>query len=248
MEETIYKVKTASFEGPLDVLLGLIEKRKLFINEISLANITDDFIAYVQTIDKKDLSAYASFIAVAATLILIKSRSLIPNLELTSEEKEDIGSLERRLELYKLIKEIGRDIEERFGKQIIFPRLERDIELKVFAPDPQITQDAMLVGIQSVIQALPAPEEKKPEVLVLKVKSLEDTLQELLERVQSSIKMSFKSFSGNLGYAEGREQKVGVIVSFLAMLELVRQGIIDATQENDFEDIELESLNHQKAE
>lgn len=240
MDETIYKVKTASFEGPLDVLLSLIEKRKLFINEISLASITDDFLTYVRTLDKKDVEAYTSFIAVAATLILIKSRSLIPNLELTPDEQDDIGALERRLELYQLIKEIGVDIETRFGKHIIFPRLDTKLETKVFAPDPQITPTSMLANIFDAIKLIPVPEPPKPEVLVLKVKSIEETINDLMDRVTKSFKMSFREFSGSQGFARGKEEKVGTIVSFLAMLELVRQGFMDASQDNEFGDISIE--------
>jgi len=240
----LFSVKTQSFEGPLDVLLNLIEKRKLFINEISLASITDDYINYVKSLDKKNISLYASFISIAATLILIKSRSLIPNLNLTEEEKEDIGALERRLELYKLIKDIGIEISEKFGKQIIFPRLETKTQMKVFAPSAQISVASMHQNIKDVVNALPQEEVKKPEVVVLKVKSIEDTIQDLIGRVQASMKMSFRSFSSSHGYAKGKEEKVGVIVSFLAMLELVRQGLIDATQNQDFEDIELESIRN----
>lgn len=237
-----YKVKTLNFEGPFEVLLNLIEKRKLFINEISLATITDDYISYVKEVANKDLGQYAAFISIAATLILIKSRSLIPNLELTEEEKNDIGSLERRLELYQLIKEIGRDIEEKFGKEIIFGRLPNKIEIKVFAPDPQISQETMLTGIMDVVKALPEVEAPKPEVVVMKVRSLEETINDLIERVKVSVKMSFRDFSKGNGSGNRKEEKVGVIVSFLAMLELVRQGFIDAVQDNDFGEINLEKM------
>lgn len=242
MEESIYKVKTVGFEGPLDVLLSLIEKRKLFINEISLASITDDFLSYVRTLDKKDIESYTSFISVAATLILIKSRSLIPNLELTEDEKDDIGALERRLELYQVIKEIGVEIEVKFGKQIIFPRLEKRIETKVFAPDAQITKDSMLANIYDAIKLIPVPEAPKPEVLVLKVKSIEETINDLVERVTKSFKMSFREFSASQGYKNEKEHKVGTIVSFLAMLELVRNGFMEAFQNEQFEDISIEKL------
>lgn len=241
MEATTYQIKTGTFEGPLEVLLGLIEKRKLFINEISLATITDDFITYVHTLDRKDLDTYASFITVAATLILIKSRSLIPNLELSAEEEQDVSALERRLELYKLIKEIGVDIEAQFGKQIIFPRLETKIEMKVFAPDKAITIESIFANMQDVIKAIPEPEPVKPEVKVMKIKSLEDTINDVVERVTRAMKMSFKDLSSAVP-GEGKEKKVGVIVSFLAMLELVRNGFMHAEQEGDFADINLEKI------
>lgn len=248
MTETIYQVKTASFEGPLETLLNLIEKRKLFVNEISLASITDDFIQYVQQIDKKDIEVYASFISVAATLILIKSRSLIPNLELTAEEENDIGALERRLELYQLIKEIGIEIAEKFGKRIVFPRVERDIETKVFVPDAQISVASMHGGIKDVLSAMPEPEEQKPEVVVMKMRSLEETITDLLGRVKASMKMSFKEFSASGDYGSHKEKKVGVIVSFLAMLELVRQGFMDAFQDDHFADISLHALDESSKE
>lgn len=243
MTETTYNVKTAQFEGPMDVLLGLIEKRKLFINEISLASITDEYIGYVRTLDRRDIGAYAAFIGVAATLILIKSRSLIPNLELTAEEEHDIGALERRLELYKIIRDIGTDIEKQFGKKIIFPRLPTKLVVKVFAPDKGITTDVMQSLALGVLAAMPEAAPEKPEVVILKVRSLEDTIKDLVERMKTSMKMSFKNFSEGQGYSAGREQKVGVIVSFLAMLELVREGLIDAVQENEFDDINLHALS-----
>jgi segregation and condensation protein A len=242
VEDTLYKVKTTQFEGPLEVLLDLIEKRKLFINEISLASITDDFITYVHSLPRHDLDAYASFISVAATLILIKSRSLIPNLELSAEEEQDVSALERRLELYKLIKEIGVEIAEQFGKHIIFPRLENNIELKVFAPDVAITSNSMFANIQDVIKALPEDEVKKPEVAVMKIKSLEETISDVIERVTRAVRTSFRELSAAVP-GEGKEKKVGVIVSFLAMLELVRNGFMDASQENEFDDINLQKIN-----
>lgn len=241
MTEAAYHVKTASFEGPLEVLLNLIERRKLFVNEISLAAITDDYITYVRGLPRTDIESYAAFISVAATLILVKSRSLIPNLELSVEEESDITALERRLELYKLIKEIGVEIAEKFGKQIIFPRLERRIETEVFAPDAQITRESMCANIGDAMRLIPVPEDApKPEVVIMKVKSLDDMIGDLVERVNRSMKMSFREFSGAQGFKEGKEAKVGTIVSFLAMLELVRQGFMDAFQEGEFADISLE--------
>ena len=87
MEETRavseYRVKTGSFEGPLELLLNLVESRKLFINEISLAGVTDDFLSYARALPKNDLAELTSFLSVAATLILVKSRSLLPGFIVT---------------------------------------------------------------------------------------------------------------------------------------------------------------------
>src|SRR6185436_9963090 len=115
-----YKVKTHVFEGPLDLLLNLIESRKLFINEISLSKVTDDYVSYVRSFKELHIADITSFVLIAATLILIKSRSLIPNLELSDEEEAKIIDLEARLKMYQVIKEVGAEIKARFGKDIIY--------------------------------------------------------------------------------------------------------------------------------
>src|SRR3990167_1170009 len=107
-----YQVKTPVYEGPFDLLLNLIESRKLFINEISLSEVTNDYVAYTRSISDGKISETTAFIVIAATLILIKSKSLLPNMTLTDDEKNQIGNLEDRLALYKLIQDIGPYIKE----------------------------------------------------------------------------------------------------------------------------------------
>jgi len=96
-ETETYQIKTDAFEGPFHLLLSLIEERKFFINDLSLAQVTEDYLNYVNKLEKQDPSEISSFIVVAATLILIKSKSLLPNLNLTAEEEGDIRNLEDRL-------------------------------------------------------------------------------------------------------------------------------------------------------
>src|SRR3989344_4683582 len=109
-----FTIKQQHFEGPLDVLLDLIEKRKFFINDISLAKVADDYLAYIKALEKFPLADSANFVLVASTLVLIKSKSLLPNLELTTEEQGDIADLERRLVLYRRMKELSLGVKERF--------------------------------------------------------------------------------------------------------------------------------------
>lgn len=234
MEES-YKVKTEVFEGPLELLLDLIEKRKLFINEISLAKIADDYIGFVRQMERFPTAEIASFILVASTLILIKSKSLLPSLSLTDEEQSDISDLEDRLKLYQKIKELSGHIKNIFGKRIIFSRLQNKIIEPVFSPDSQITLKNILEAARDVLKNLPKPE-ALPKAVVKKIISLEEVIENLTERIKSGLKMSFRNFS-NIG----KQDKVTVIVSFLAMLELVKQGIIQATQEKLFEDIDMET-------
>jgi segregation and condensation protein A len=236
VESEVYKIKTTGFEGPFGLLLNLVEERKLFINEISLAQVTEDYLNYVNSLNNLSPAEISSFIIVAATLILIKSRSLLPNLNLTQEEEGDIKNLEDRLKLYELYTKLSKNLKENFGQKIIFAPLERKNDFLVFLPDDQITKDSMMSFASNVLGRIP----KKvflPNVEVKKVVSIEEMINKLTERIQSSLKMNFREFAGE---AQTKEERVFVIVGFLAMLELVRNGILCAVQENNFEDIIIE--------
>jgi len=234
MSETAFKIKTEVFEGPLDLLLNLIEKRKLFINDIALAKVADDYIAYLQSLEKFPIAQSADFLVIASTLLLIKSRSLLPNLSLTEDEQKDIGDLEKRLKIFQRIKELSVHVKKAFGQDIIFYPEQRIIP-PVFSPDQTMTKESFLTAILTVIKALPKVE-NIPKAIVRKVISLEEMITNLTQRVQSSIKLSFREFA-----KVGKEERVNVIISFLAMLELVKQGIVNVRQENHFDDIEMET-------
>ena len=122
MKEGSYTVKTAVFEGPLDLLLELVTKRKLFVNDVSLSQVTDDFISYIDKHEEFPIGESAEFIVIASTLMLIKSRSLLPMLKLTEDEEESIHDLEDRLVLYAKVKELALALKKIFGKQIIFEK------------------------------------------------------------------------------------------------------------------------------
>src|SRR3989338_6833976 len=107
MDQTTYTVKTAAFEGPLDLLLDLVSKRKLFVNDVSLSQVTDDFMHYIENHEEFPIGESAEFIVVASTLMLIKSRSLLPMIKLTDEEEESIHDLEDRLVFYAKVKELA---------------------------------------------------------------------------------------------------------------------------------------------
>lgn len=231
-----YKIKTGTFEGPFSLLLHLVEKRKLFINDVSLAEVTEDYLKYLNSLEKINPEEASGFLVVASTLLLIKSKSLLPNLNLTDEEQGDIKNLEERLRLYELFSKLSVHLKNNFGQKIIFPPLERKNNLLVFLPDEQITQESMMVCVKDVLHAMP----KKvflPKVEVKKVISIEEMLDKLVERIQNTMKMSFGEFSPK---GHTKEERLIVIVGFLAMLELVRQGVIHAMQEVDRGDILME--------
>ncbi|OHA92968.1 MAG: hypothetical protein A3H52_02840 [Candidatus Zambryskibacteria bacterium RIFCSPLOWO2_02_FULL_39_26] len=233
--ESSYNVKTQIFEGPLDTLLTLIEKRKLFINDISLAQVADDYIAYVKNLENFPIADSAHFILIASTLVLIKSKSLLPTLSLTEEEQGGIDDLQKRLVEYQKYKELSKHLRVRFGKNIEYIRLPSKEKIVVFAPDKNTTVSKIFEIIKSVIRQIPK-KEFIPKAIVEKVISLEEMIESLTERIRKSMRMSFKDFSGH-----GKAEKLNVIVSFLAVLELVKQGIIRVTQDKEFRDIHMES-------
>lgn len=229
-----FTVRTDVFQGPLDLLLSLIEKRKLLINDISLAQVTDDFIEYINLEESVPLASRAQFVLIAATLLLIKSKSLIPTLTLSDEEQANVEDLERRLKLHQRFKELSRDLNEQFGKRILFSPESRQIEIS-FAPAKDITAQSLHQTVRDLLKALPK-KELVPKAVVEKVISLEDKIEELSTRISKGLKMSFSEFAG-----AKKEKKVDVIVGFLAMLELVKQGAILVTQDKLFSDITMES-------
>lgn len=232
--DSTYNVKTHIFEGPLDTLLTLIEKRKLFISDISLAQVADDYIGYVKSLADFPIAESAHFILIASTLVLIKSKSLLPTLNLTEEEEQSIDDLEDRLKQYQKYKALSVHLRERFGMHVEYLRLPSKEKVVVFTPDKNTTVPRIYETIKSVINQIPK-KELVPKAVVQKVISLEEMMDNLAQRITQSMKMSFKDFSGH-----GKAEKVNVIVSFLAMLELVKQGIINVRQDVEFSDIEIE--------
>ncbi|MFQ5662142.1 MAG: segregation and condensation protein A [Candidatus Paceibacteria bacterium] len=237
-KDSEYTVKTSVFEGPLDLLLSLIEKRKLLINDISLASVADDYIDYINKQEDFPMAHTADFILIASTLVLIKSKSLLPALTLSTEEQESIDDLEKRLNLHKRFKELSLNISKNFGKKIMFSKSPAKNIKPVFSPDKDLSVSNISDAVMAVLKNLPKKALATPKAVVEKVISLEEMIENLTERINKNLKMSFKEFSGM-----GKEEKVNVIVSFLAMLELVKQGIVSVTQDKHFSDITMETDN-----
>lgn len=245
---TAFTVRQGQFEGPLELLLALIEKRKLHINDVALAAVADDFLSYARSRADFPLAESAQFAFIAATLLLIKSRSLLPALALTEEEEASVEELERRLKLLRRFRELSYGIAARFGKRILFSPRERIAE-PTFASGKTLSLSALREALGVLIASLPKPETLQ-KTAVQKVISLEEMIKNLAARVQSALSLSFREFTQHLntpgGYGAGftranKTEKTAIIVSFLALLELVRQGIIAARQERRGEDIVMET-------
>jgi segregation and condensation protein A len=248
-----FKVKVGEHEGPLELILDLIEKRKLHISDVSLSQIADEFIEYVKSLENEteqsDKGKYfadiADFILVASTLLLIKSKSLLPNLDLTPEEQGSIEDLENRLTLYKKHKELAIGIGKMFGNFLYFAQEKKNATV-IFSPTSDITLSSLKNALSEVIKNIPKKIEELPKVAVAKIISLEEMIGRLTERIKTSLQTSFSDFSRTTSSGQAlmnKEEKINVIVSFLAMLELVKQGAVRVSQEKHFEDIQIEGEN-----
>lgn len=229
-----FSIRTEVFEGPLDILLELIEKRKLLINDISLASVTDEYMAYVTSLDDHPLRETAQFVLVASTLLLIKSRSLLPVLTLTNEEEAAIEDLEHRLKLYQIYRNASAHLKSMYGSHTLYERPYQVAKTPLFIPDRFTNTGALREAMLSVLTNLPKKKHARVNVSVKTIVSLEDMMKRLEKRIMHQFKIGFRDFSGN---AAERPQ---VIVSFLAVLELVKQGIVMVRQEARYADFQIE--------
>ncbi len=229
--KTGFSIETESYQGPFELVLDLIEARKLLVNDLALASITEDFIQHVRGQTVFPIEETANFVQIAATLLLIKSKSLIPDLTLTEEENADITDLKLRLASYEKAREGARELSRVFGKQRLYSAGLKVFE-PFFAPTRDFTKESLADALVRMLAARETPEEL-PEARVKPLISIEEVMDSLSKRVQQSLTLSFKEFAGSA------KEKVEVIVSFLALLELVKQGAVAAEQYEHHGDIRI---------
>lgn len=227
-----YELKLEQFSGPLEKLLELIEEQKLEITTINLAQVTGDFLDYLKTLaeDAKHPSVIADFVVVASRLLLIKSKAILPNLELTEEEEREIGDLEARLKIYKEYKTAATHIQKLWNrKKISFSRPLFHNLPKMFYPPEKLSVSDLETAVQAVVRELQklVPEEQSIKKIVISIK---EKMEELLERFKERTEHSFNNLTKT-------KPKMEIIVMFLAILHLLRDRIIQAEQNDQFSDI-----------
>lgn len=234
-------VKTGTFEGPMHLLLRLVEEKKLHISEVSLAEVTEEFL---RAMGDRESSAgdLSEFLVVASTLLLIKSRSLLPSLPVTDEEEASIHDLVDRIELLRLYKERAKDIAEMWDTEPAYSPMPRP-QSTVFSPHESILSGTLSKMMQDLLQAFPVPE-KIRETTVRSVLKLEEVIESLSQRVSGGGSYQMRTMMDRLGAAtskeDRREIKREIVVTFLALLELVKKGVALVLQSDTFSDIELQ--------
>lgn len=230
-----YKVQIPVYQGPLDLLLSLIERAELDVTAVSLASVTDQYLEYLRGLDEMMPDEISSFLVIAAKLLQIKSEALLPRPPEREVGEEDPGvSLVEQLKLYKRYKEIALWMEER-----------QENNLRTFlrvAPPPKVEpkldlSNLTLEGLLNAAErAFAREKEKKPLSTVITAPRV--TIREKIDFITKTMKHIHKmTFSGLI---TDKSTRVEIVVTFLAMLELIKRYHISAVQTELFGDIEFE--------
>ena len=229
-----YSISLPVFTGPLDLLLQLVEREELEITAVSLAQVTDQFLAGVRTLETLHLPDIADFLVIAARLIYIKSQALLPRPPSLGPSEEDVGDeLARQLIAYRKYKEIAGllQVREQQGLRTYLrlappPKVEPRLDLSNVQPQDLLEAVRRALALQAYgppVSSVVIP----PEVLI------RDRIQWIRHRLLSTGRVSFYEL---LAAAESRME---IIVTFLAVLELVKQRRVTAVQARTFGDIEI---------
>ena len=247
-----FTIKQGRFEGPYHKLLELIESHKLSINEISLASIADEYVMYTKGLsDNKD--DVSQFIVVAATLMLIKAKSLLPTMEYSKEEAIEVSNLEHKLILYKtlidnskILKSVWNTVKVKYGKN----RMKIDVIL--FSPGNLKNITLQSVSILTMVK-LPHLERLR-QVAVAQAIKIENVIDSILSHMRVALPFkqgfNFKNIVVNIfekfdidthkSIPDKENNNIHQIVTFLAILDMIRNGLVYVKQEEMNGDIKLE--------
>ena len=237
------KIKVADFEGPFDLLLHLIKKNKMDIYNIEIYKITNQYLRYLDEMKEMDLEITSEFIVIAATLIEIKSKSLMPKVKVEDENEEDIeNKLKLRLIEYKQIKAVSSFFKERhINSGEIYSKKPEIIEIeeeKAPKCNEDIFKNLTLIDLYNIYNnILDTYHNKQNNINVVQRKiytdkyKVEDKMKELLDRFNNANVIEFRSI------IKESESKLETVVTFLALLELIKLRVIIAYQEGNFKEI-----------
>ncbi|MDO5362187.1 MAG: segregation/condensation protein A [Eubacteriales bacterium] len=240
-------VKLNVFEGPLDLLLHLIDKNKIDIYDIPIVEITDQYMEYIQDMEESDLGVMSEFMVMAATLLDIKCKMLLPKeINEEGEEEDPRAELVEKLLEYKMYKFMSYELKDKMDEaaNVFFkkPTIPDDV-LKYKEPvDPQELLAGMtLEKLNAIYKSIIRRQEDKIDPIRSKFGkiekeevSLSDKMLELREYAKEHRRFSFRNL------LEGQHSRIQVIVTFLSILELMKMGHIHAEQEELFDDISVE--------
>lgn len=221
-----------AFEGPLDLLLYLIRRQNIDILDIPIAEITKQYVQYIEMMKELQLELAGEYLLMAAMLAEIKSRMLLPRPEADDEEEEDPrAELIRRLQEYERFKKAAQDISD-------LPRLERDVfvanaeapEREVVTKMPDVTLKELLLSFHDVLRRAEMFSNLHVQREPLSVRQ---RMSEILARIKAG------SFTGFADLFDPEEGRMGVAVTFIAILELLRESVIEVVQSDEFSPLHI---------
>jgi len=226
----MYKIKLEQFEGPLDLLLQLIEQQKLDITTISLSQVADQYLQFLA--ENRDFAPeeLADFLVVAAKLLLIKSKALLPQLQW---DEEDEGSLETHLKIYKEYLEASIQLNKIIRrKKWSYPRetLKSFHLTPVFSPPKDITTIDLRDMFIHILREI-EPVAQLPQSVIQRTLSIQERIGYIQQLISERVSVNF------LSVLKGAKTKTDIVVTFLALLELVKQKIVVVAQPDIFSDI-----------
>jgi segregation and condensation protein A len=225
-----------TFSGPLDLLLYLIKKQNINILDIPISKITSQYMEYIELMKQVHLELAAEYLVMAAMLAEIKSRLLLPRFGTAEQDEEDPrAELIRRLQEYECYKKAAENLDN-------LPRLERDIfkitmdvsDIKTERPLPKIELQDLLLAFKSVLERAATRENHQ---IKLENLSVRDKMTRILTRLKGQ---KFINFHELFILEEGR---LGIVVTFIAILELLRQMVIEVVQADQFAPLHLQALD-----
>jgi segregation and condensation protein A len=248
----MFQVTMGEFSGPMDKLLELIEAKKLDITQVSLAEVTGDFIAYIESFKERAIvtlsdgaviegdpqsthtRVLAEFLVVASQLILIKSRMLVPDAPISEEERETIVDLERRLKIYRELKPLFALLKTTWASSPqLFSRQAYAAMTPMFYPAPNMTQGTLVEAMERLVSSLGSLATER-ETIERQIISLEEKIIELLAMMDGKV----QQFSDVVS----RKSRQESVVLFLALLHLLRDHRLSAHQDGLFNDIAIQKV------
>lgn len=237
--EPDFALTLPAFQGPLDLLLHLIESNELDVTEVSLLEVTDQYLQHLRSREQIDIGALAEFIAIGARLLLLKSRALLPRdpdavVEDDEDAAADIRGLVEALRDYRRFKQAAEFLRSRDGGHGTYRREVAPPKVPLPTGLDSVTLSSLVDVIRDVIARLP-DEEPEGEVAREPVR-LRDRISRLADLLDRDGRTSFRRL------IEGATSRTMVIVDFMAVLELIKQRYLTAQQSDAFGDIELVRL------
>lgn len=228
-----YEITTEVYSGPLDLLLDLIQKAELDISKLALAQVTDQFLAFIAENKDAEPDYLSEFVIIAAKLVQIKSEALLPRQPLRSEEEEDIGeTLARQLIIYREIKKTTQWLSERMNHNMrSHLHIPRTYPVNVQLDLTGLSIDDLILALENLASQQPALQDGA--LISIPKVTLKKKVEEILHILRADQKTSFSEIMGE------SHDRLQAIVVFLAILELVKQKLITTEQSANFGDITL---------